>query len=227
MKSNKEMIEDVFSRIEEGKAKERKKRQNRVYKISMSSIGLAILIGIAAWLGGEIKNGEIGPLQSGETQHDGTEDAIGKVTESEEVGIDYELLTRIEQALWAKEENISGELDMPDVEKLRREYINGFDCDGKLYDYLINSPEAIYAIVAVPKNGDEVETRMIKAQMDEQEIVNFVYMNRTNGQFNCYILVTAEEFLQIRLENAKDYWFNHALKPNKIEEILFPEIYEK
>ena len=217
MKSNKEMIEDVFSRIEEEKMKERKKRQHRVYVVSMSGIGLAILIGIGALIGDGIKNGELGPLQSSETQNGGTENA----------SVDYELLARIEQAVWAREKHYHEQDEEQDVELARTEYANGLDCDRELYDYLTKAPEKIYAIVAVPKNGDKESTKMIRAQMDAQGIVNFVYMNRTNGQFNCYILVTAEEFLQIRLENAQDYWFNHALKPTNIEQILFPEMYGK
>ena len=222
MKSNKEMIEDVFSRIEEEKMKERKKRQHRVYVVSMSGIGLAILMGIGALIGDDIKNGELGPLQGG-----GTEDTIGKSTESENTSVDYELLARIEQAVWAQEKYHNEQGEVVEVEPARAEYANGLDCDKELYDYLTKAPEKIYAIVAVPKNGDKESTKMIRAQMDAQGIINFVYMNRTNGQFNCYILVTAEEFLQIRLENAQDYWFNHALKPTNIEQILFPEMYDK
>ena len=228
MKSNKEMIEAVFSRIKEEKTKERKKWPNRVYAVSMLGIVLTILIGLGVWIGGEIRNGEIGPLQSGETQYHGTEDAIGKVTESEEVAIDYELLARIEQAVWAEEKLYDGEI-IEDAIEPRRQYGNGFDCEGALYDYLINDPEKIYAIVVVPRGEDNTKerTRLIKEQMDTQGIINFVYMNRASGQINCYILVTAEEFAQISLENAQDYWFNHALKPTKIEEILFPEIHGK
>lgn len=226
MKSYKEMANSVFSRIDREKRKERKKRQNRVYGSSLLVIGLVIVVGVGIWLDDWISDGETGLSQWGESQNSEREEAIGAVTESEKPVVDYELLVRIEQAVWAKENHRDGEEFTDDV-KSRRKYVDEFDCEGLLYDYLTNAPENIYAILAVPKNADKIESQSIKAQMDEQGIVNFVYKNQTNGQLNYCLLVTAEEFSQIRLENAQDYWFNHALKPTKIEEILFPERYRK
>ncbi|MBO5096878.1 MAG: hypothetical protein J6B96_01025 [Agathobacter sp.] len=224
MKSNKEMIHDVFSRIQEEKIREQKRRDSRVYMASFSVLSLALLIGMGVWIDGQIHIGGTGPL-TGENTQSGTEKPGTEDVETDEKDfIDYELLRRIEQAVWAKEGHYDGK--EPDVTQKRKEYINGFDCNEELFNNLMNFPEQIYAIVVVPKEREEYKeaTRLIKKCLDEQGIRNFVYMNRTNGQFNCYFLVTADELAGIHVENAQDYEFNAALKPANIEQVLFPGV---
>ncbi|MBE5887589.1 MAG: hypothetical protein E7283_01995 [Lachnospiraceae bacterium] len=141
MKSYKEMADNVFSRIVEEKEMEIKKRHNRVYMAStMAVFGLAILIGVGIWLNGQITVGEPGPEQSDGSENGETEDTV----------IHQQLLERIEQAVW---ENPL--LYGPDIGPIYKTYTNGFRCEERLYNVLIDSPDKIYAIGISPRIIDE------------------------------------------------------------------------